>query len=65
MKWLKDNGARFPRVSSYFKTQVDYPVAFGKGGLIGAAATEDIKHWEAFLFIPGKLIISETSVRHS
>ena len=38
--------------------QIDYPVAFGKSGLIGAAALEDIKHWEAFLFIPGKLIIS-------
>lgn len=45
LKWLDDNGAKFPNV--------DYPVAFGRNGeLIGLCAKEDIPPWKAFLFIP-------------
>jgi hypothetical protein len=48
-KWCFDNGVRIPKL--------EYPAIF-EGGLLGARASEDIQHREAFLFIPMKMLLS-------
>ena len=50
LNWLSANGARFPRV--------EFPVAFGSQGLVGALAKEDIPKNTGFLYIPERLCIS-------
>jgi hypothetical protein len=58
MRWLADNGVKFPGV--------DYPVAFGKNGeLIGFAAKKDIPPMKCYLFVPQHLIINEIVCRRN
>ena len=48
-KWCYDNGVRIPKL--------EYPAIF-EGGLLGARASADIQHREAFLFIPMRMLLS-------
>lgn len=57
IKWLKDNGAIF--------NSLDYPVAFGTNELVGVCATREIGPDEAYLFLPGKLLICEAMIMDS
>lgn len=57
VNWALDNGAKFPRL--------DYPVAFGKNGLVGIGAKEDIGPCDAMMMIPNKMLITEDKFRNS
>jgi hypothetical protein len=57
LNWLGANGAVFPRV--------EFPVAFGPEGLVGALAKEDIGASSAFMYIPERLCISVTRAEES
>ncbi|CAG9321098.1 unnamed protein product [Blepharisma stoltei] len=57
LQWLTDNGCIFPNI--------DFPVAFGDYGYIGAKAKTDIPSLKAFLFIPFNIIITPQKARES
>jgi hypothetical protein len=53
LDWLRNNGAIFDKLK--------YPVY--ENGVKGAAAADDIKPKEAFLFIPHRLLITVEGAR--
>ena len=57
LKWLKDNGARFPKVL--------WPSRDTVGGVRGAIAIETIETNEPIMYIPHKLLISPPVARSS
>ncbi|OMJ72639.1 hypothetical protein SteCoe_28864 [Stentor coeruleus] len=62
IKWLKDNGCQYP--------SLEFPVAFGPYGVIGARALINIPSTkvhpkQGFLFVPSKIIISPQKARNS
>ena len=57
LKWLKDNGARFPKVI--------WPSRDTVGGVRGAVAIETIETNEPIMYIPHKLLISPPVARAS
>ena len=57
-KWAKENGI--------ISDAVRYPVAFGENGeLVGMAAARDIGVNEAYLYVPQKVIICESTFKKS
>lgn len=55
--WCQQNGVIMPKL--------DYPATFD-GGLLGVRASADIKHREAFLYVPFKMLITlEYARKHS
>ena len=56
-EWLVANGTRFPKLR--------YPVAFGPDSLIGVSAKAPIAPFEAFLLVPGRLLITADRVKSS
>lgn len=44
---------------------MDYPTAFGEEGYVGGAANRDIGPKTAYLYVPNKVLISNTSIRLS
>ena len=49
MSWCAENGVKMPKL--------EYPAVFEQG-LLGVRAKEPIKHREAFLFVPFKMLIT-------
>lgn len=48
-KWCQEQGVIMPKI--------EYP-AFFDGGLIGMRCKEEVKHREAYIFIPLKMVMS-------
>jgi hypothetical protein len=53
--WCKQEGVLCPKL--------DYPSIFD-GGLVGARANDEIKHREAFLFVPYHLLMTLSAARN-
>ena len=53
-KWLNENGAIYPNI--------EFPIAYLKGRLIGCKTTKNIEENTAILYIPYKLIIDSSKI---
>ena len=52
--WLNENGAIYPNI--------EFPIAYLKGKLIGCKSNKKIKENKAILYIPYKLIIDSSKI---